>query len=55
MLQRKCVWCYAEQTGHPQVGIVEMEVEMLEHPLVLAFLFIAGMMWIAVTVLMVHP
>jgi hypothetical protein len=32
-----------------------MEIEMLDHPLILALLFIAGMTWIAVTVLIVHP
>jgi hypothetical protein len=32
-----------------------MEIEMLDHPLVLAVLFITGVTWIALTILMVHP
>jgi hypothetical protein len=32
-----------------------MEIEILDYPLVLALLFIAGMTWIAVKVLIVHP
>ena len=32
-----------------------MEIKMLDRPLFLAFLFVVGIIWIAVTVVIMHP